>query len=182
MKNPLHDSWVCGHNWPGADLGGISRTCQMRVSAWLWLGSFPGLGFISPGVTRAAGDRCCTERGGLTLHPERGAPSIQESHSRKQILRSPWEPWLRSLGTRPGADDPRNSSENAVQGGRRWKRAIVEDRFRNLEAALLGRWRCGSGWTVGFPGLDLGEDSGLSIPRHRLHVRWPIRLCPGERF
>ena len=89
MKNPLHDSWVWGYNWPGADLGGISRTCQMRVSAWLRLGSFPGLGSISPGVTRAAGDRCYSEREGGRPCTRRGVLSP----SRRAIAGSrSWDP------------------------------------------------------------------------------------------
>lgn len=35
---------------------------------------------------------------------------------------------------------------------------IAEDSFGSLEAALLGRGRCGSGWTAGFLDADLGQE------------------------
>lgn len=35
---------------------------------------------------------------------------------------------------------------------------IAEDSFGSLEAALLGRGMCGSGWTAGFLDADLGQE------------------------
>lgn len=108
------------------------------VSASLCLGSIPGLRFH----TGKCPDRACTRRCPLSGRAAAGSRSP-----------GPQGAQLQSPGTGPGAEDPRNRSENRVKvAGDDKDPRVVVDGSRSLKSTSLASWRRESHRTTGLIG------------------------------
>lgn len=106
------------------------------VSASLFLGSIPSLGFC----TGKCPDRACARR-----HPLSGR-AVTGSRSP-----GPQGAQLQSLGIGPGAEGPRNRSENRAEvAGDDKDPRVVMDGLRSLKSTALASWRRESHQTSGF--------------------------------